>query len=116
MAVVQKIVKSTDSELHRAMKYYAVLAALNDLKLGPKELELVAFTAVKGTITYHKDEFVKKFNSSVASLENIKGRLVRKGWLVKVDNKYKVNPIIALDFSDDLLVQIQLSKKPDGNT
>jgi chromosome segregation and condensation protein ScpB len=111
MAVIlQKIEKHVDSDLQRAIRYYSLLCAANEIKLSRRQLELLAFIAVKGNISSPaaRREFVEMFNSSLASLENIKGKLVKKGWLVEIDRKYRVNPKINMDFSKDILLQINL--------
>jgi len=48
------------------------------------------------------------FGSSLASLENMKQELVKAGFLVQIDMKYRVSPKIALDFSKDIQLQINL--------
>lgn len=108
--IVQKIKKEVSSDLDRAIKYYSVLCAVKDIKLSRRQLELLAFIAVKGTISSPavRREFVNTFNSSLASLENLKGKLVRKGWLVEVDRKYRVSPGLTADFSKDMILQINL--------
>lgn len=108
--IVQKIEKKLDSDLERAIKYYSLLSALNNLKFSPKQIELLAFAAVRGSITSPaaRAEFVQLFDSSLASLENIKGVLVRRGWLVEVDKKYKINPSVNLDFSKDITIEVKL--------
>lgn len=110
--IVQEIEKRYDSDIAKVLKYYTVLFSLNDISLSPKEMELLAFTAVKGTISSAtaRREFINLFDSSSQSLENIKGRLVKKEWLVKIDGKIKVNEILQLDFTKDLLLEIKLIK------
>lgn len=112
MAVIlQKLRKQLPSDIHKAVKYYSLLSVLNDLGLTLKQVELLAFTAVRGTITSPsaRTEFVEMFGSSLASLENVKNKLKRRGWLLRIDNKYRVNPRVNLDFSRDIILQINLS-------
>lgn len=108
--VVQKIEKHLSSELQKAIKYYSILCAINEIRLSRRQLELLSFIAVKGSISSPatRREFVETFNSSLPSLENLKGKLVRKGWLVEIDRKYKVNPKLNVDFSKDIVLQINL--------
>jgi hypothetical protein len=105
--LVQKIEARLSSDLQRAIKYYSILCAVKEIKLSRRQLELLSFIAVKGTISSPavRKEFVDTFNSSLASLENLKGKLVRKGWLVEVDRKYRVNPGFLIDFSKDIADQ-----------
>lgn len=119
--IVQKIQKSVESDIEKAIKFYSVIFALNNIKLPQKQLCLLAFTAVRGSITSPaaRAEFIKIFGSSLASLENMKQELVKSGLLVKVDRKYKINSQIALDFSKDILLQINLKgsgKEEDSKT
>lgn len=109
--IVQRIGKEVNSDVERAIKYYSVIFALNNIKLPQKQLHLLAFTAARGSITSPaaRTEFIKMFGSSLASLENMKQELVKSGLLVKIDRKYKVHPQIGLDFSKDILLQINLT-------
>lgn len=111
--IVQKIHKAVESDVEKAIKFYSVLFALNNIKLPYKQLCLLAFTAAKGSITSPsaRKEFVETFDSSLASLENMKQELVKSGLLVQIDRKYKVSPLLALDFSKDIMLQINLKGK-----
>lgn len=108
--IVQKIRREVASDVEKAIRYYSVLLALNNVKLPQKQLYLLAFTAARGSITSPaaRKEFVEMFDSSLASLENMKQELVKAGFLVQIDMKYRVNPKIALDFSKDVMLQINL--------
>lgn len=111
---VQKIRKEYESQIETAVKYYSIVSILNDLKLSHKLLQLLAFTAIRGTITPKpaRLEFIEMFDSSLPSLENMKGELYRKGLLVKVKEMYRVNPLILPDFSQEMLiVQLNLEIK-----
>jgi hypothetical protein len=116
--VVQKLIKKVKNDIELAIKYYSVLSALNDLKLAKKQIQLLAFTAVRGTITPlpAKQEFVKLFNSSINSLENIKGKLVKRGLLVKDGDMYRVNKLIALDFSKPLVLNMKITHDAGNST
>jgi hypothetical protein len=116
--IVQKIGRKVASDVEKAVKYYSVLLALNGVRLPQKQLYLLAFTAARGSVTSPaaRKEFVETFNSSLASLENMKQKLVKANLLVQIDMKYRVNPKLALDFSKDILLQINLvgsEKEPE---
>lgn len=116
MVSVQKIGNDVDGDLNLAVKYYSILSVIYDLELPTRQIELLAFTAVRGTITPlpARQEFVKLFNSSLNTIENMKGKLYKKGLLIKVKDMYKVNPNISPDFSNDSLVlQLSLKKKQE---
>lgn len=108
--IVQRLGTKVASDVEKAIKYYSVLLALNGVKLPQKQLYLLAFTAARGSITSPaaRKEFVDTFNSSLASLENMKQELVKAGFLVQTDMKYRVKPSLALDFSKDIVLQINL--------
>lgn len=111
---VQKIRREEEVQMDMAIKYYSIISILNGLKLPKREVELLAFTAIRGTITPlpARQDFVEIFDSSLNSIENMKGRLYRKGLMVKSKEMYRVNPIILPDFLQERLVmQIDISVK-----
>lgn len=114
--IVQKLKKNFSSDIQRAITYYSILSVLNNLHLTKRQIELIAFTSIRGSITSPaaRDEFVDMFDSSKAHLANTKGILTRKGWLVKTEGKYRVNPRIHLDFSKDICLEIKLSTEDYG--
>lgn len=108
--VVQNI-KSLDADpLIMAEKYYSVLSAINSLKLTQREVQLVAFTAIKGNMSYanFREEFCKKYNTTSPTINNIISRLKKIGMLIKVDGKVKVNPVILLNFNSDITLKIRM--------
>jgi hypothetical protein len=84
---------------------------VNNLNLTEREIQLVAFTAIKGNISYanNRQEFCAKYNSSEATIYNIISKLKKIGVLVKDGNKVKVNPVISLDFESNLVLEIKLT-------
>lgn len=108
--IVQRLEKRLEGDLPKAIMYFSILSTLNKLKLTERDIEVLAFTSIKGTITSPaaRKEFVEIFDSSKASLENIKGKLVKLGWIVKIDNKYKIHPNLHIDFSKDIILQLKL--------
>jgi hypothetical protein len=48
--IVQKLKKAEGDAFDVAQRYYTIISAINDLKLTERELQLTAFTAVKGNI------------------------------------------------------------------
>ena len=109
--IVQKI-KTTDRDiLLVAQKYYGILSVINNLNLTEREIQLVAFTAVKGNITYAnvREEFCKTYKSSSPNINNIISKLKKMGIFVKENGKVRVNPVIVVDFSKELLLDIKFS-------
>jgi len=109
--IAQKLKTAQIDNYQLAEKYYKILSDVNSLNLTEREVQLVAFTAVKGNISYanNRQEFCVKYGSSEATIYNIISRLKRIGVLVKEGTKTKVNPIISLDFDNDLRLEINLT-------
>ena len=111
IVVVQKLKKVVETDLQLAEKYYSILSAINNLNLTQREIQLVAFTAIKGNITYAnvREEFCKMYNTTSPTINNIISKLKKSGIFVKESGKVKVNPIIVIDFKKDLTLGITLS-------
>ena len=108
--ILQKLKKSVNSEFERAEMYYGVLSLVNNLGLTEREIQLIAFTAIRGNITNAnvRSEFCKKHNSSYNTIKNIVWKLKKYGIFTKQNNKIKINPVICLDFSKPLTLQINI--------
>ena len=113
--VVQQLAKSYDDKYELAQQYYSLLSALNNLKLTEREIQLVAYTAIKGTITYAnaRAEFCEKYNTTTATINNIVSKLKMVGLFIKENSKVKVNPVIVLDFDKHINLFIQLKHEED---
>ena len=109
--VVQKLKKPVSDNYACAEKYYSLLSSLNDLKLTTREIQLIAFTAIKGNISYAniRNEFCAKYHSSAPTINNLISKLKRMGVFVKDGTKVKVNPLIILNFENDIVLQITVS-------
>lgn len=110
IVLVQKM-KFSFGTLDKAEKYYSLLSTLNNLKLAKREIQLLAFAAIKGNIGNepNKKEFVILHGSSIDTIGNIISRLTKKGILIKKTKKNViVNPSIALDFKKNIVLQLQL--------
>ena len=94
------------NEYALAEKYYSILSAINK-----REIELVAFTAVKGSISYanHRTEFCERYNTTTATINNIVSKLKKQFIFLKNDGKIEVNPVIVLDFKKNLNLVIKLT-------
>lgn len=109
--IVQKLKRKVINEYDRAEKYYSILSAINNLNLTEREIQLVAFTAIKGNITYAnvRQEFCNKYNTSSATINNIISKLKKIKIFIKEEGKVKINPVIVIDFKKEFLIQIHLS-------
>lgn len=109
--IVQRLKKDIDDKFMLAEKYYSILSAVNNLNLTQREIQLVAYTAVKGNITYAnvREEFCKTYNTTSPTINNIISKLKKMGIFVKESGKVKVNPVITLDFTKDIVLEIKLT-------
>lgn len=109
--IVQKLKRAEKDVFDVAERYYSILSSINNLGLTKRELQLVAFTAIKGNISYAniREEFCQKYDSSSPTINNIISRLKKLGVLVKDGTKVKVNPVILLNFEKDILLEVRLT-------
>lgn len=108
--IVQKLKKSVENSYAMAEKYYSILSAVNDLKLTQREIQLVAFTAIRGNISYAniRQEFCEKYKTTSPTINNIISKLKKIGIFVKDGSKVKVNPVIILSFDKHITLEIKL--------
>jgi hypothetical protein len=71
---------------------------------------LISFTAIKGNITYAnvREEFCKKYKTTSPTINNIISKLKKLGIFIKETGKVKINPVIVIDFTKDLTLEIKL--------
>lgn len=100
--IVQQIKKVFPTQMEVAIKYYTILSVLNNLSLSEREVQLIAFTAIKGNISTggKKEEFIKMFNSSRGTIGNMMAKLGRMGMFTKIGGKICVHPSLILDFNN----------------
>lgn len=110
-SIVQKLSRKEPSVLEMAQRYYSIISAVNGLNLTKRELQLLAFTALKGNMSYAniRREFCELFDSSEPTINNMISKLKRSRLLIKEGSKIKVNPVISLDFSKDVMLGIKLT-------
>lgn len=110
--VLQRIRKEYNAPMEIAVRYYGILNVLNNLGLTARMVQLLAHTAIKGTISTvpSKQEFIDATGSSKASVNNMTSRMIKMGLMVKDENKkIRVNPVINLDFTqENFMFQINL--------
>ena len=109
--IVQKLKKTSDSQITTAIRYYTILSIINDINLTEREIQLVAFTAVKGNISYPdiREEFCTIYKSSSPTMNNMISKLKKFGILIKESGKIKVNSTILLNFNHPIILQISLT-------
>ena len=71
--IVQKMKRPVGDSYAVAEKYYNILSAVNGLGLTEREVQLIAFAAIKGNISYAnvRAEFCEKYKSSPPTINNI---------------------------------------------
>lgn len=113
--IQQGFKKQTDTPFQRAELYYTVLSVINGFNLTTREIQLVAFTAVKGNMTNGnvRNEFCELYGTSVSTINNIISKLKNFGIFVKEDSKTRVNKDIVLDFSNDIQLIISLTQSEE---
>ena len=113
--IVQKIRKEF-TQMEMAMAYYSILLSLNKVSLTQRELQLLAITAVKGSTTYPaaREEFCALYETTQPTVNNLISRLRKLKLFVKESNKIRVNPVVALPFTESMIVQISLKWADEG--
>ena len=109
--IVQRLKTSLEGSIAMAEKYYRILSAVNNLNLTKREVQLIAFAAIKGNISYAniRKEFCETYDSTSPAINNIISKLKKMGIFVKDGTKVKVNPIILLNFEKNIVLQITLT-------
>jgi len=110
-SITQKLKNKSEDKYLLAEKYYSILSAVNNLKLTQREIQLIAFTAIRGNISYAniRKEFCEKYDSTSPTINNIISKLKKLGIFIKDGTKVKVNPIIILPFDKDITLEIKLT-------
>lgn len=108
---LQKLKKPIAETIVLAERYYSILSVINNLKLTQREIQLLAFTAIRGNMSYAnvREDFCRNHNTTSPTINNIISKLKKMGLLIKDQGKIKVNPKILLDFEDNLVLEITFS-------
>lgn len=111
--VFQRIRRRVKDKYELAEKYYSLLATVNDIALTKREIQLTAFTAIHGSISYvnNRQQFVKNYKTSEATIANLICNLKKLNIMIKEGGKIKVNPNIVLDFNNPLKLEINLENE-----
>lgn len=109
--VIKQVIKFEHTDpVEKAIKYYSILSVVNNLNLTRRQIQLVAYIAVYGTINYKnfRKGFCDRFNSSNNTINNMISELTELGILKRIDSKIRVNPVILLDFKKMIGLVIKL--------
>lgn len=115
--LVQKIKKEYESPIEIALKYYSIILKLNNIPIPNRQLELLAFIAVRGTISSPsaRDEFIKQFQSTPGTINNMISKLSKLKLITKENSKYRVAfPYNKVDFKSKHYV-FNITIKLKGN-
>lgn len=118
-SIVQKLQFPVEGPLKMAERYISVISVFNELELAPREIQLLAYTAVNGNIGSDraKEDFVKIYGSSLATVGNIISRLTnhRMKLLIKEEKrKVVINPALMLDFKSETISLVIIMKNVNG--
>lgn len=118
IVIIQKLSLLSEDKYRQAEKYYSILSAINNLHLTERELQLIAFTAIHGNMSYAyiREEFCVKYSTTNPTINNIISKLKKMNILIKESGKIKVNPKIVLDFEKELRLSITLKVKEDDKS
>lgn len=108
---IQRLSKPVNDQYGAAQKYYQILSVLNDLYLSEGEIQLIAFAAIKGDITDSdiRKEFCERYDTTVATINNMVWRLKKKSVIIKKGKKLYVNPALTkLSFEESITLVITL--------
>lgn len=109
--ILQTIKIPIVSNLNLAEKYFAIMSVLNNWNLAKREIQLMAFAAVNGGIGSfkRKKEFIKEYNSSIATIGNIISRLSKTPLLNKDKRgSVVVNKALLSVFEEGLKMDITM--------
>ena len=108
---VRKVQRIENSPFDIAKRYYTIVSAIGEFNWTEREIQLIAFTAIKGNISYKdvKEEFCKTYNSSSATINNIVSKLKQKMFLIKDGSKVRVHPSLIQDFNSNIVIITSLS-------
>jgi len=108
--IVQKLKKELQNDTDVSYRYYSILSALNDLELTEREIQLMSFIAVSGSISVpsNREKFCNTYSTTGATVNNMVSKLKKRNLLLKKDGKIIVNNLISLDFSNSITLEIKI--------
>lgn len=108
--IKQSLRQRVYNRVDHAEKYYSILSSINGLQLTKREIQLIAFTAIKGNINSatYKEKFCKGYKTTVPTINNIISKLKKKDIFIKKGRIVFINPVIVLDFKKDITLVIAM--------
>lgn len=107
---IQKINTKVKGRYELAYKYFFMISTINDLELVKRDVQLLAYSIAENKpVSDVKKDFVKNYNSSMATVGNIISKLYKLNVLKKDKRTITINPAFLFDFSNDLGLGIKFS-------
>lgn len=116
--IIQRFKNECLDDFDLVKRYYKIVLGINNIHVTEKELNLICYSALHGTISTPpvRDGFIKMFDIPLASMYNMSAKLQKRGVFIKGDDgKIKVHPSISPSFEyGKLLLVINLNVKENG--
>jgi prefoldin subunit 5 len=115
--VLQRLQKSF-TPLSKGVVYYTIISAFNSLRLTDREIQLLAYTNFRGTISSitAKNQFCNIYDTSLATVNNLISKLKKKKLLVKTGGKICVNHVLNINLKDKAILHIKLNNATEEVT
>lgn len=113
--IIQTIRKKYNNKIEAGIAYYTFVTAVNNIKLAPRLIQLLAFINYRGTISSSsaRKDFCTMFGSSEATISNMVSELFPLKLLVKEKLKTKINPALRIDFDKQVVIKMFIdTEKP----
>lgn len=112
--VIQKLQKNLSPTTKRIV-YYTIISTLNSLRLTEREIQLLAYTNMRGSISAitAKNQFCSLYNTSIPTVNNLISKLKKKQLLVKSAGRICVNEKINIDLRNQTVLNINLTDVPE---
>lgn len=105
--IVQKIENKIVDKYELAYKYFNIIAVLNNINLVKRDVQLLSYAAAQDKpINEVRREFVKKFDTSKATVGNIISKLYKLHILQKNKKEITINPVLLINFDKDLTMNL----------
>lgn len=95
--------KQHESKEQIVSTFVATVCAFYNINLTPKELEFLMFLILrdKGLVGLGRQQYMEKYHTSKARVDNIVSNLKKKYILIGERDKCRIHPNIAIKFTDN---------------
>lgn len=107
----KQIIKNIDKPFDVAIRYFRIIAAANNIKLQNRQLELLAFIALRGGVFSGsaRQKFIEVYGSTYHTINNMLGQLHKRKFLLRDGRKYTMNPELMVNNFENLILIINLT-------